>query len=319
MTLTYFICYYYSSESHQRQLLLFADNSRKYLDEFSYEFEKCFLQLLRRQFGTKRVHANVVYQEYIRDREHTHMKATRWTSLTGLCKHLSRTGKVVADETEKGWFITYIDRDPETIARQEALAKKTKMDKDDQERVSHFIEKQVQKGKQEGEEEEVVYTEFKRENPEEKIQIQLAPKIKKEEPQLTPSSSFSDKRDAKPGKSSDDDSVFKVPQSKDNKKEKTSEKRKLSALDEIMMEQEATKEKFGRKDYWLTENIVVKVVTKSLGDKYYKKKGFIKQVIDKYGAMVTMIDTGHTLKLDQSHLETVIPAEGSLKFYFEKL
>ncbi|XP_057366863.1 DNA/RNA-binding protein KIN17-like [Daphnia carinata] len=300
-----------SSESHQRQLLLFADNSRKYLDEFSHEFEKDFLNLLRRQFGTKRVHANVVYQEYIRDRNHTHMNATKWTSLTGLCKYLSRTGKVVADETEKGWFITYIDRDPETIARQEALAKKTKMDKDDQERVTHFIEKQVQKGKQEGEEEEAVYTELKRENPEEKIQIQLGSKIKKEEVQLVPSSSFADKKDVKPGKSSDaDDSTFKMPYSKDIKKEKTTEKRKLSALDEIMREQEASKEKSGRKDYWLTENIVVKVVTKSLGDKYYKKKGFIKQVIDKYGAMVTMIDTGHTLKLDQSHLETVIPAEG---------
>lgn len=240
------------------------------------------------------------------------MNATRWTSLTGLVRHLGRTGKVTADETEKGWFITYIDRDPETIARQEALAKKQKMDKDDQERVSHFIEKQVQKGKQDGkeEEEEVVYAEFKRENPEEKIQIQLGPKIKKEEPQLIPSSSFEDKMNAKPGKSSDD-SVFKVPQSKDIKKEKTTEKRKLSALDEIMMEQEASKEKVGRKDYWLTENIVVKVITKSLGDKYYKKKGFVKQVIDKYGALVTMTDTGHTLKLDQSHVESVIPAEGT--------
>lgn len=292
--------------------MLFADNSRKYLDEFSYEFEKCFLQLLKRQFGTKRVHANVVYQEYIRDRNHTHMNATRWTSLTGLCRHLGRQGKVIADETEKGWFITYIDRDPETIARQEALAKKQKMDKDDQERVSHFIEKQVEKGKQEGEEEEVVYTEFKRENPEEKIQIQLAPKIKKEETNLVPSSSFT----SKPGKSSDD-SVFKVPQSKEIKKEKPTEKRKLSALEEIMMEQEASKEKVGRKDYWLTENIVIKITTKSLGDKYYKKKGFVKQVIDKYAALITMIDTGHTLKLDQSHVETVIPAEGILSLNWQ--
>jgi len=52
-----------TSESHQRQLLLFADDSRKYLNEFNSEFEKCFLNLLKRQFGTKRVHANIVYQE----------------------------------------------------------------------------------------------------------------------------------------------------------------------------------------------------------------------------------------------------------------
>ena len=298
--------YTYSSESHQRQLLLFADNSRKYLDEFSYEFEKGFLSLLKRQFGTKRVHANVVYQEYIRDREHTHMNATKWTSLTGLCKHLGRTGKVVADETEKGWFITYIDRDPETIARQEAQAKKQKMEKDDQEQVSRFIEKQVEKGKKEGDEEdaEPTFTEFKRENPEEKIQISLSTKIKKEESTLAgPSTSFdSEKKDG----------VFKMPLSAKMKKETKAEssKRKPSALDEIMREQEASKEKFSRKDYWLCENIVVKVVTKSLGDKYYKKKGYVKQVIDKYCAMVTMLDTGHTLKLDQEHLETVIPAEG---------
>jgi len=288
------------SESHQRQLLLFADNSRKYLDDFSYEFEKCFLELLKRQFGTKRVHANVVYQEYIRDRNHTHMNATRWTSLTGLCKHLGKHGKVIADETEKGWFITYIDRDPETIEKQEALAKKQKMDRDDQERVSHFIKLQVEKGKQDGEEEEIVLKEFKRES-EDKIQIQISSRVKKEETPLLPSRSL----DGEKSGAKDDAFRFKVPL----KKEK-GEKRKTSALDEIMKEQEAKKEKFGRKDYWLTENIVVKIVTKSLGDKYYKKKGYIKQVIDKYTAIVTMIDTGHTLKLDQAHLETVIPAEG---------
>ena len=307
------------SESHQRQLLLFADNSRKYLDDFSYEFEKCFLQLLKRQFGTKRVHANVVYQEYIRDRNHTHMNATRWTSLTGLCKYLGRKGKVIADETEKGWFITYVDRDPETIERQEALAKKQKMHKDDQERLSHFIEKQVEKGKHtSSEESESVLKEFKREN-EEKIQIQLSSRLKKEDGLLLPSTSFSDAK-IKHGKSEDEKepkdeaSNFKVPFKKEVKKEK-SDKRKASALDEIMKEQEAKKEKFGRKDYWLAENIVVKVVTKSLGDKYYNKKGFIKQVIDKYTAIVTMLDTGHTLKLDQAHLETVIPAEGNDLIY----
>jgi DNA/RNA-binding protein KIN17 len=37
-------------------------------------------------------------------------------------------------------------RDPETIARQEALAKKEKMDKDDEERLLEFIEKQVTPG-----------------------------------------------------------------------------------------------------------------------------------------------------------------------------
>ena len=49
------------------------------------------------------------------------------------------------DQTEKGWFIAYIDRDPETIARQEALAKKEKLELDDEERTQRFIQQQVEK------------------------------------------------------------------------------------------------------------------------------------------------------------------------------
>ena len=299
------------SESHQRQLLLFADNSRKYLDEFSYDFEKNFLNLLRRQFGTKRVHSNVVYQEYIRDREHTHMNATKWTTLTGFVRYLGRTGKVVADETEKGWFVTYIDRDPETIARQEAVAKKQKLDQDDQERVTNFIEKQVERAKETVKTVEVVYEEFKRENEDDKIKIQFCGKLKKEDriSEVLPSII---KKEEKTNETEDKCKQEEVkPLKREVKKEKV-EKRKLSALDDIMKEQEAKKEKFGRKDYWLTEGIVVKVITKSLGDKYYKKKGFIKQLVDEYTCHITMLDTGHTLKMDQAHLETVIPAEGIL-------
>ncbi len=39
--------------------------------------------------------------------------------------------------------------------------------------------------------------------------------------------------------------------------------------------------------------------------------GVVKKVIDKYVALVKMIDSGDLLKLDQGQLETVIPALGS--------
>ena len=60
---------------------------------------------------------------------------------------------------------------------------------------------------------------------------------------------------------------------------------------------------------WLRRGIVVKVVTKSLGDKYYKKKGQIVEVIDDFAAMVQMSEGGR-LRLDQDHLETVVPQVG---------
>ncbi len=40
-------------------------------------------------------------------------------------------------------FITWIDRDPETIARQEALKKRDKLSKDDEERMAEFIRARV--------------------------------------------------------------------------------------------------------------------------------------------------------------------------------
>merc|ERR1711872_694083 len=61
---------------------------------------------------------------------------------------------------------------------------------------------------------------------------------------------------------------------------------------------------------WLRKNIVVKVVTKSLGDKYYKKKGYVKEVIDDFAALVVLNETGAKVKLDQDHLETVVPQVG---------
>ncbi len=235
------------------------------------------------------------------------MNATSWTTLTGFVRYLGRTGKVVADETEKGWFITYIDRDPETIARQEALAKKQKLELDDQERTLSHIEKQVQRGKESAREvEEIVDKELKRDEDGEKIVFQLPAipmdksKVKKEPQRL----GYDDDK----GSSSKIDKDSKKTVKNDAKE--ASSKRKLSALDEIIKLEESKKEKMGRKDYWLTEDIVVKVVTKSLGDKYYKKKGYVKEVIDLYSAIVCMLDTGHKLKLDQDHLETVIPAEG---------
>ncbi len=57
------------------------------------EFYETFIELLRRRFGTKRVQANNVYQEYISDRDHVHMNSTQWETLTDFVKWLGREGK----------------------------------------------------------------------------------------------------------------------------------------------------------------------------------------------------------------------------------
>lgn len=59
-------------------------------------------QVLRSTFGTKRVRANEVYQEYIRDKMHTHMNSTKWHTLTNFVIYLGKSGKCHVDQTEKG-------------------------------------------------------------------------------------------------------------------------------------------------------------------------------------------------------------------------
>lgn len=290
------------SESHQRQLLLFADNPHKYIDTFSKEFRDSFIELVKRRFGTKRIHANQVYQEYITDRNHLHMNATKWLTLTGFVKYLGREGICTVDETEKGWFIAWVDREPETIRRQESLARKEKLDLDDDERMAKFVEEQARrdKKKKEGKEDVVVFSELKRENEDEKLvlNMSLAPKKETDE-RLKASTCF----------------VFAKPQAVEKRKpSKTIDnqafKRSKSALDEIIEEQEKHKEKRNRKDFWLTPGIVVKVTTKELGDKYYKKKAVVEEVENQYVGFIKMLDSGDKLKIDQAYLETVIPNIG---------
>ncbi|XP_029471299.1 DNA/RNA-binding protein KIN17 [Rhinatrema bivittatum] len=291
------------SESHQRQLLLASENPQQFMDYFSEEFQNEFLELLRRRFGTKRVHNNIVYNEYISHREHIHMNATQWETLTDFTKWLGREGLCKVDETPKGWYIQYIDRDPETIRRQQELEKKKKQDLDDEERTAKFIEEQVKRGMGVVEPEAPVYTELTRESEEEKVVFNLSKGAS-----TSAGASKAGAFGANALKSAEGVAVGKRKESSRSSTQ-AKEKKKKSALDEIM-EVRRAKRKNARTDYWLHPEIVVKIVTKKLGDRYYKKKAVVKEVVDKYTAVVKTIDYGDKLKLDQTHLETVIPAPG---------
>ena len=59
-----------------------------------------------------------MYQEFIHDKHHQHMNSTRWVTLTEFVKHLGRTGVARVDETEKGWFLAWIDNSPKALEKQ---------------------------------------------------------------------------------------------------------------------------------------------------------------------------------------------------------
>ena len=306
------------SESHQRQMMLVADNPNKYLDAFSEEFLSDFLDLLRRRFGTKRVNNNQVYNEYIQFKEHIHMNSTKWVTLSEFTKWLGREGYCHVDETPKGWFIAYIDRDSEAMKKQEALKIKEKMDYTDEERNQKFIEQQMiltssKPARQ------IQPTELVRENDDEKIQIKLNNKPIISNP------------------SNDLPAAEKVEnplkRNSDSKKPIKSKSKPKSALQEIMEEGlKSKKQKMEipnedefiedtADDKWLTEGLIVKITTKRLGDKYYKQKVKVIELISDYIATVQLVNELETkIKLDAIHVETVIPVPGKkVKFVKGKL
>ncbi|XP_071723474.1 KIN17-like protein [Rutidosis leptorrhynchoides] len=297
------------SESHQRQMQIFGQNQNRIVDGFSQEFEETFLDLMKRSHRFSRIAATVVYNEYINDRHHVHMNSTQWATLTEFVKHLGKTGKCKVDETPKGWFITYIDRDSETMFKERLKNKRARADVVEEEKQEREIKKQIERAEQfagpssiDVEQENILAKEL---NLEAGVKVGFALGSKKEKEKEKGESSsrmvFDDQESEK---------VEKVKSSGDSNKNVKSSK---SAIEELMFEEERKKEKINRKDYWLCEGIVVKVMSKALAEKgYYKQKGVVKKVIDKYVGEIEMLETKHVLRVDQEELETVIPQIGGL-------
>lgn len=136
------------SESHQRQALIVAENPKRFVDKFSQQFMDGFLYLLKTRYRSSKVLANTVFQEYIKERDHIHMNATKWTSLTEFAQSMDQEGIVHAEESERGIMVTYIDNDPEKKKREELKAQSDERAKQAEIRKKLEIEKQIEAARQ---------------------------------------------------------------------------------------------------------------------------------------------------------------------------
>ncbi|URD89586.1 Antigenic determinant of rec-A protein [Musa troglodytarum] len=311
------------SESHQRQMQVFGQNPTRIVEGYSEEFERAFLDLVRRSHRFSRVAATVVYNEYIADRHHVHMNSTRWATLTEFVKHLGRAGFCKVEDTPKGWFITYIDRDSETVFKNRLKAKRLRADLVDEERQERAIAHQIERATSllPSSSSDPVPSETPEAatdpNPSAPIKSEPGGKIAFSlQPATTSSkSNVAGESTSRIPKLGFDEGGQERSERKDKKNDKSAPGGGggLSALDELIREEEKAKERSNRKDYWLCEGIVVKVMSKTLADKgYYKQKGSVKRVIDKYVGEIEMLESKHVLRVDQEELETVIPQIGGL-------
>ena len=97
------------TEGHLRNIQIFRDNAHRNIAKFSNSFKKGFIDILSSRHNTKRVLANVVYNEYIQDRNHVHLNATKWPTLTGFIMYLGENNICQIDNNERGWYIRWID------------------------------------------------------------------------------------------------------------------------------------------------------------------------------------------------------------------
>lgn len=139
------------SESHVRQMLVIGEDAKKFISDYSSQFQRDFLQLLRTSHGEKKINANHFYQEYIGNKEHVHMNATKWISLSEFVKFLGREGVCRVEDGEKGLFVSWVDNSPDALRRQEAIRKKERQDRGDEEREQKAIREQVERAKRDAE------------------------------------------------------------------------------------------------------------------------------------------------------------------------
>jgi len=178
-----------SSEGHARRMQLVGEDPGKFIRQYSREFERDFLTLLRTSHQEKPQHLNRFYQEYISNKTHIHQNSTRWSSLTEFARYLGREGLCRVTEDEDGLYIAWIDNRPEVLARQDAVRKKERQDQGDAEREKRAIREQVERAHQQAAAEELKAEDEAKKALErqegEKITLNFGPKKVLEKPKVT--------------------------------------------------------------------------------------------------------------------------------------
>lgn len=77
------------------------------------------------------------------------MNSTKWPSLIEFGKFLGREGICRVDEDEKGIHIAWVDNSPENLRRQDAVRKRERQDRGDEERENKAIKEQIRRAKEE--------------------------------------------------------------------------------------------------------------------------------------------------------------------------
>ncbi|CDO91871.1 unnamed protein product [Kluyveromyces dobzhanskii CBS 2104] len=140
------------SPSHLSKL---SNVTHQDIEQYTQQFEKNFLQLLRLMHGEKKVEANKFYNEFIQEKDHVHMNATRFTSLAKFVQYLAQNGKVrihgieeITSDTDPGQFmISYIDTSSDNLIRKKQIESLKQGERSEHEIKLKLLKKQIENAK----------------------------------------------------------------------------------------------------------------------------------------------------------------------------
>ena len=294
------------SEGHQRQMQIFRSNPAKFINQFSDEFKRGFLDILKTRHGKKQVQALRVYNEYINDKHHIHMNSTQWTSLGSFVKYLGKTGicKVTYDEEKETWFLQYIVSESNlyntpngsSIENDDVLDEKRKFElyerqfkalKELEEQADEIIKEEEIENNKDSSNQKPVFSGFslsskKRPNPSsaessQTIENPSEESVKIEQPVASSNTTNIDLN------STDVQSFKKMKTSRDE----------------------------GISSGWLKTGIILKIVDKS--SEFYNEKALVLKTLKKKRvAQVELLsDQSKLVEVSQDNLQTVIPKVGA--------
>ncbi|KAK5722566.1 hypothetical protein LTR15_005797 [Elasticomyces elasticus] len=112
------------SEGHVRAMLMVGEDPRKAINDFSNQFKRDFLSLLKTSHGEK-----------------------KWPSLTEFAKYLGREGICRVEEGDRGLEVQWVDDSADAIQRREDIKKKERLAKGDESMESRLLEQQIKKAR----------------------------------------------------------------------------------------------------------------------------------------------------------------------------
>lgn len=293
-------------------MAIFADAPEKFMSEFATEFERGFLEVLSSRYGTKYVHANVVYNEYIQDRHHIHMNATPWANLTDFVQYLGHQQKAHIDERADGWYVAWIDHDPRLEMAKIEAEKAAAAQRAHEERQLALMQAAAQAAAAAAAQAEPVPEPTAQLADAKPISLAKAPMSLSKTAKPKPASSGGGAlgllrpaahAPAPPLKSAaPDDAILKMFRAENEAK---------AAAKQAVAARAAARVDALPEDSWLRAKLVVKIKNKRLADgKYYGRKGTIKLVEESGAAQVKLKDSKAVLRLPQKDLQPTLPPAG---------